>query len=169
MEDSNKEKKIYLDSRFYYCLVIAVFICFVLIYALANKNYSLYDNSSKPFDLNWYYENGEMKMESDIVSGYPSESRNTPAGVYKLWLKERGKTLVGSSDGQSYASYVEFWNYFSTIGIGFHDASWQGGVFGGEKYQSPTWGSHGCVNLPYDAAEYIYENAPLDTPVFLYW
>lgn len=117
----------------------------------------------------WYYENGEMKMESDIVSGYPSESRNTPAGVYKLWLKERGKTLVGSSDGQSYASYVEFWNYFSTIGIGFHDASWQGGVFGGEKYQSPTWGSHGCVNLPYDAAEYIYENAPLDTPVFLYW
>ncbi|SFD03132.1 L,D-transpeptidase family protein [Ruminococcus albus] len=117
----------------------------------------------------WYYENGEMKMESDIVSGYPSESRNTPAGVYKLWLKERGKTLVGSSDGQSYASYVEFWNYFSTIGIGFHDASWQGGVFGGEKYQSPTWGSHGCVNLPYDAAQYIYENAPLDTPVFLYW
>lgn len=117
----------------------------------------------------WYYENGEMKMESDFVSGYPSESRNTPAGVYKLWLKERGKTLVGSSDGQSYASYVEFWNYFSTIGIGFHDASWQGGVFGGDKYKSPTWGSHGCINLPYDAAEYIYNNVPLDTPVFMYW
>lgn len=117
----------------------------------------------------WYYENGEMKMESDFVSGYPSESRNTPGGVYKLWLKERGKTLVGSSDGQSYASYVEFWNYFSTIGIGFHDASWQGGVFGGEKYKSPTWGSHGCINLPYDAAEYIYNNVDLNTPVFMYW
>ena len=117
----------------------------------------------------WYYENGEMKMESDFVSGYPSESRNTPAGVYKLWLKERGKTLVGSSDGQSYASYVEFWNYFSTIGIGFHDASWQGGVFGGEKYLSPTWGSHGCINLPYDAAEYIYNNVSYNTPVFMYW
>ena len=117
----------------------------------------------------WYYEDGKMVMESDLVSGYPSESRNTPAGVYKLWLKERGKTLVGASDGQSYASYVEFWNYISTIGIGFHDASWQGGVFGGTKYQSATWGSHGCLNLPYDTAEYIYNNVPLDTPVFAYW
>ena len=68
MEDSNKEKKIYLDSRFYYCLVIAVFICFVLIYALANKNYSLYDNSSKPFDKNWYYENGESVDFDNFVS-----------------------------------------------------------------------------------------------------
>ena len=117
----------------------------------------------------WYYENGEVKMECDIVSGYPSESRNTPAGVYKLWLKERGKTLVGSSDGHSYASYVEFWNYISTIGIGFHDASWQNGVFGGTKYQSATWGSHGCINMPYDAAEYIYNNVSYDTPVFAYW
>ena len=60
MENANKEKKIYLDSRFYYCLVIAVFIFFVLIYAFANKNYSLLDNSSKSFDQNWYYENGEI-------------------------------------------------------------------------------------------------------------
>ena len=117
----------------------------------------------------WYYENGKLMMESDFVSGYPSESRNTPAGVYKLWIKERGKTLVGSSDGQSYASYVEFWNYISTIGIGFHDASWQEGVFGGTKYQSATWGSHGCINLPYDKAEYIYENVDYGTPVFAYW
>ena len=117
----------------------------------------------------WYYENGKMVLESDLVSGYPNESRNTPGGVYKLWLKERGKTLVGSSDGHSYASYVEFWNYISTIGIGFHDASWQNGVFGGTKYQSPEWGSHGCLNLPYDTAEYIYNNVPLDTPVFAYW
>lgn len=117
----------------------------------------------------WYYENGELKMESDFVSGYPSASRNTPEGVYKLWIKERGKTLVGSSDGRSYASYVEFWNYFSTIGVGFHDASWQNGVFGGTKYQSSEWGSHGCINMPYDKAQYIYENVEYGTPVFAYW
>lgn len=117
----------------------------------------------------WYYEHGEMKMESDIVSGYPSESRNTPAGVYKMWSKERGKTLVGSADGRSYASYVEFWNYFTTIGVGFHDASWQEGVFGGTKYLSPEWGSHGCINLPYDKAEYVYENIDYGTPVFMFW
>ena len=117
----------------------------------------------------YYYKDGKLDYETDIVSGYPSESRNTPGGVYKLWIKERGKTLVGSSDGQSYASYVEYWNNISTISIGFHDASWQNGVFGGEKYKSATWGSHGCINMPLDAARYIYENCDYGTPVFAYW
>ena len=117
----------------------------------------------------WYYENGKLKMESDIVSGYTSESRNTPAGVYKLWYKEKGKTLKGSSDGVSYASYVDYWNYVSTIGIGLHDASWQNGVFGGTKYQTSTWGSHGCINMPFDKAKYVYENIDTNTPVFMYW
>jgi len=132
-----------------------------------------YGNTYFEVDLSaqhmWYYENGEVKMESDIVSGYPSESRNTPGGVYKLWIKERGKTLRGSSDGHSYASYVEYWNNISTISIGFHDASWQNGVFGGEKYKSSTWGSHGCINMPFDKAKYIYENCDEGTPVFAYW
>ena len=91
----------------------------------------------------WYYKNGKVMMESDIVSGYPNESRNTPEGVYKLWIKERSKTLTGSADGRSYSSYVEYWNNISTIGVGLHDASWQNGVFGGEKYKSSGWGSHG--------------------------
>ena len=107
-------------------------------------------------------------MESDIVSGYISESRHTPPGVYKLWYKEQGKTLRGSSDGVSYASYVEYWNYISTIGIGLHDASWQNGVFGGTKYKTSTWGSHGCINMPFDKAQFVYNNIPLDTPVFIY-
>ncbi|MBR1739943.1 MAG: peptidoglycan binding domain-containing protein [Ruminococcus sp.] len=117
----------------------------------------------------WYYEEGELKMESDIVSGYPNASRNTPAGVYKLWYKERGKTLTGTSDGYSYASYVEYWNNISTISIGFHDASWQNGIFGGTRYQSSTWGSHGCINLPTDKAKYIFDNCELGIPVFAYW
>ena len=75
-------------------------------------------------------------MESDIVSGYPSKSRNTPGGVYKLWYKEKGKTLRGSADGQSYASYVDYWNNVSTIGIGLHDASWQNGNFAAVISQS---------------------------------
>ena len=108
-------------------------------------------------------------MESDIVSGYPSKSRNTPGGVYKLWYKEKGKTLRGSADGQSYASYVDYWNNISTIGIGLHDASWQNGNFGGERYKSSTWGSHGCINMPFDKAKYVYEKIDMGTPVFMYW
>ena len=117
----------------------------------------------------WYYKDGKLAMESDIVSGYPSKSRNTPGGVYKLWYKEKGKTLRGSADGQSYASYVDYWNNVSTIGIGLHDASWQNGNFGGERYKSSTWGSHGCINMPLDKAKYVYDKIDMGTPVFMYW
>ena len=117
----------------------------------------------------WYYKDGKVEMESDIVSGYPNESRNTPEGVCKVWIKERSKTLTGSADGRAYSSYVDYWNNISTIGIGLHDASWQNGVFGGEKYKSATWGSHGCINMPFDKAKYVYENIDYGTPVFAYW
>ena len=117
----------------------------------------------------WYYKDGKVAMETDIVSGYPNASRNTPEGVYKLWYKETGKTLRGSADGVSYASYVDYWNNISTIGIGLHDASWQNGVFGGTKYKSSTWGSHGCINMPFDKAKYVYDNIEMGTPVFAYW
>ena len=118
----------------------------------------------------WYYENGKLKMQSDIVSGYSgSQERKTPAGVYKLWYKETGKTLVGASDGISYASYVDYWNYISTIGIGLHDASWQNGDFNKNKYKTSTWGSHGCINMPFEKAKYVYDNVHMNSPVFIYW
>ena len=115
----------------------------------------------------WYYENGEMKYESDIVSGKPTEARNTPGGVYRLWLKEKNKVLSGTnSAGESWRTPVTFWNNISTFGVGLHDASWQA-AFGGERYK--WYGSQGCINMPYKAAEYVYENVPIGTPVFMYW
>ena len=50
-------------------------------------------------------------------------------------------------------------------GQGLHDAPWRGS-FGGSIYL--TNGSHGCVNLPADAARQIYENMPERFPIFLY-
>lgn len=115
----------------------------------------------------WYYENGELKYQCDIVSGMPTEAKNTPAGVYKLWYKERDKTLEGStSDGETWSTFVNYWNNISTFGVGLHDAWWHDD-FGGDIYTYA--GSHGCVNMPYDAAEYVYENVDFDTPVFMYW
>ena len=50
-------------------------------------------------------------------------------------------------------------------GIGLHDATWRK-RFGGEIYK--TSGSHGCVNLPYNAAKQIYEFAYSGMPVIVY-
>jgi hypothetical protein len=115
----------------------------------------------------WYYENGELEYECDIVSGKPTTARNTPAGVYKLWYKELDKVLSGTnSDGESWSTPVTYWNNISTIGVGLHDATWQTS-FGGTRYVN--YGSHGCINMPLEAAKYVYENVELNTPVIMYW
>lgn len=115
----------------------------------------------------WYYEKGKLKYESDIVSGLPTKERNTPGGVYKLWIKEKNKTLQGSlPSGEKWSTPVTYWNNISTFGVGLHDGTWQA-YFGGERYK--TYGSHGCINMPYKAAEYVYNNVPMGTPVVMYW
>ena len=115
----------------------------------------------------WYYENGVLKYQCDIVSGMPTDAKNTPGGVYKLWYKERDKTLEGStSEGEPWSTFVSYWNNISTFGVGLHDAWWHES-FGGDRYTYA--GSHGCINMPYNAAKFVYENIDYDTPVFMYW
>lgn len=133
-----------------------------------------YSNTYVEVDLTaqhlWYYKDGKKVMETPIVSGYDGDpERKTPPGVYKVWIKEKDAVLRGSSGGVSYASPVDYWNNISTIGIGLHDASWQNGDFNSEKYHTSTWGSHGCINMPWDKAKYVYENIDYDTPVFIYY
>lgn len=115
----------------------------------------------------WYYKDGKLKYQCDIVSGMPTEERNTPEGVYKLWIKEKNKTLKGSlSTGETWVTPVTYWNNISTFGIGLHDATWHTS-FGGTRYKQ--YGSHGCINMPYEAAEYVYKNIPMGTPCVMYW
>lgn len=115
----------------------------------------------------WYYKDGKLKYECDIVSGMPTEERNTPEGVYKLWIKEKDKTLKGSlASGETWETPVTFWNNISTFGVGLHDATWHTS-FGGTRYKQ--YGSHGCINMPYKAAEYVYKNIPMGTPCIMYW
>ncbi len=115
----------------------------------------------------WYYKDGVKQYECDIVSGMPTAERNTPEGVYKIWYKEMNKTLRGSlSTGESWATPVTYWNNISTFGIGLHDATWHP-YFGGSRYVEG--GSHGCINMPLEAAKYVYENVEIGTPVVMYW
>ena len=50
-------------------------------------------------------------------------------------------------------------------GIGMHDASWRK-KFGGTIYQKS--GSHGCINMPYDAAKTVYEHINGSMPIIVY-
>ena len=113
----------------------------------------------------WLYIGGECILETDCVTGNVSGGYSTPTGIYYLTYKTRGATLRGyNSDGSRYASYVEYWMPFNG-GIGFHDASWRSN-FGGNIYL--TNGSHGCVNMPRNAAEILYDYIDSSMPIFVY-
>ncbi|MEQ8155494.1 MAG: L,D-transpeptidase family protein [Clostridiaceae bacterium] len=109
----------------------------------------------------WFYKNGSLIVEGDVVSGNVSRNNGTPAGVYRVKYKERDATLVG----EDYKVPVSFWMPFNG-GIGLHDASWRSS-FGGELYK--TNGSHGCVNMPYYLANAIYDNIQPGNPVICYY
>lgn len=109
----------------------------------------------------WFYKNGSLIVEGDVVTGNVSLNTATPGGIYKLEYKEKNATLKG----QDYNSPVSFWMPFNG-GIGIHDASWRS-VFGGEIYK--TNGSHGCVNSPYGLAQTIFRNIDVGTPIVCYY
>lgn len=59
---------------------------------------------------------------------------------------------------------INFVSYFTSAGHAFHEAWWRSS-FGGPDYVYN--GSHGCVNVPYSVAEFIYWWAPIGTPVII--
>lgn len=109
----------------------------------------------------YYYEKGALLLETDIVTGNMRLRRDTPAGVYYVYLKQRNRILRGPG----YASPVKFWMPVYK-GIGLHDSSWRD-EYGGDIYK--TNGSHGCINTPYEKMEQLYEMAEIGTPVVMFY
>ena len=109
----------------------------------------------------WFYKNGSLVAEGDVVTGNASTNTLTPAGTYILNYKEKNATLKG----EDYASPVNYWLPFNG-NIGIHDASWRT-EFGKNIYL--TNGSHGCINAPYDLAYTIFNNIESGTPIVCYY
>ena len=110
----------------------------------------------------WFYKNGQLVVESDVVTGNVSKKQETQTGVFPIAYKQSPATLIPSNETNG--TDVKYWMPFFD-GQGLHDASWRT-AFGGNIYQ--TNGSHGCVNLPPAVAATIYDNIDTGTPVILY-
>ena len=106
------------------------------------------------------YKDGNLVIESDFVSGNVSNGNATPTGVFGVTYTEKDATLRGDN----YATPVSFWMPFNG-NVGMHDATWRSS-FGGSTYKRS--GSHGCINLPYSAAQTIFNTVSAGYPVFVY-
>lgn len=112
----------------------------------------------------WFYKDGKLKLQSDVVTGKLTKDRKTTVGVHRIYGKQRDRYL-GTMAVQGYRSFVHYWMPFNWDGQGLHDATWRS-KFGGNLYK--TGGSHGCVNLPYSFAGKLYEEVSIGMPVVVY-
>lgn len=114
--------------------------------------YVIIDISSQNLKV---YVDDKMIIDTAIVTG--KDSTPTYCGVFDIYKKEEN------------VHWPEF-NVTVRYGLAFnrgewmHDASWRKS-FGGEQYHKN--GSHGCVNIPPDVMDDVFENVEIGTPVLV--
>lgn len=103
---------------------------------------------------------GKKIYDTPCVTGNVP-GHKTPGGLFGITYMALNVTLKGPG----YESPVTYWMPFNGD-IGLHDANWRY-KFGGDIYTYD--GSHGCVNLPYEAAATLFEYIEPGFPVVCYW
>lgn len=109
----------------------------------------------------YYYVDGELQLETDVVTGNTSKRRGTPEGINFVYNKQRNRVLKGAD----YATPVKYWMPVKGA-VGIHDADWRR-EFGGEIYKKN--GSHGCINTPPEVMAELYDIVEIGTPVIMFY
>ncbi len=110
----------------------------------------------------WAYQNGQQVNSWLVSAGKPSTP--TPVGSFKIYAKFTSQDMRGNNpDGTPYFQpHVHWVNYFysgSAIhGVYWHPLSWFGAINS----------SHGCIGVPDNEAQWIYNWAPIGTPVIVH-
>lgn len=119
------------------------------------------------------YEGTRLVLDTPVTTGGPELP--TDHGVFHIYFKASPFVFHSPWPPDSPFYYfptpIQFWMPFDG-GEGLHDASWRSD-FGPGSNLAPTdlgtgrtiQGTHGCVNLPFDAAQFIWNWAPVGTTV----
>lgn len=114
----------------------------------------------------WYYKNGNLIVQTPVVTGTANGRHDTPRGVYEAWLMEANRYLKGfNDDGSKYKVPVKYWIQLDYTGVGIHDTYYRG-AYGGNIYKYN--GSHGCINTPLGNVSKLYNNLEKGTPAIIY-
>ncbi|MFN8592459.1 MAG: L,D-transpeptidase [Thermomicrobiales bacterium] len=107
----------------------------------------------------WAYEDGQLVNSSYVSTGVGDVPETvTPLGFHSIISKVDVQTMEGTISGQQYrVEDVPNVMYFDNLGNALHGTYWH------NNFGTPM--SHGCVNLPLDVAAWMYQWAPIGTPV----
>ena len=107
----------------------------------------------------WAYEDGELVLTTLVSTGVGNVPETvTPLGEWAVHTKIDIQTMEGVIAGEHYrVEDVPWVMYFDDRADALHGAYWH------NNFGQPM--SHGCVNLPLDVAEFLYNWAEIGTPV----
>lgn len=106
------------------------------------------------------YQGNTVLLETYISSGRPGF--DTPPGTFYINSKLPVQDMEGVLGGEYYnVPSVPDVMYFTDVGHAIHGAYWH------NNFGTPM--SHGCINMPLDAAAYLYSIAPIGTRVEIHW
>ena len=98
-----------------------------------------------------------------MVPGAPDTP--TVTGTFHVYLKYDVQTMRGeNADGSKYETEGVPWVTYFTGSYAMHGAPWRSS-FGWSGYG----GSHGCVNMPVDAAKFIYDWTDMGDTVVVHY
>lgn len=123
----------------------------------------------------WAYENGALVYRAPVATGRPELA--TPTGTYHVLLK-RQNIVFHSPWPQGSPFYYEPENvnyalYFRDTGYYIHDAPWREAFGPGADLPhtnadgTDETGSHGCVNVPTFAGEWLYNWASVGATIII--
>ncbi len=106
----------------------------------------------------WAYEDGVVVRSTYVSTG--KEKFRTPPGFFTVNTKVPEQDMAGVIGGESYnVPKVPDVLYFTNRGHAIHGTYWH------ENFGVPM--SHGCINVPMDVADWMYEWAPLGMAVLI--
>ena len=106
----------------------------------------------------WAYEGGEVIRSTYVSTG--RERFETPTGLFYVNTKVPIQDMEGVIGGEYYnVPAVPDVLYFTDVGHAIHGTYWH------DNFGTPM--SHGCINLPLDVADWMYDWAPLGMAVLI--
>ena len=87
------------------------------------------------------------------------DGMQTPTGTFSIYAKLKLQTMDGVTDGKAWVVPNVPNVMYINGGVALHGTYWH------KLFGSGVRISHGCVNLPLGAAAWLYDWAPVGTPV----
>jgi lipoprotein-anchoring transpeptidase ErfK/SrfK len=113
------------------------------------------------------YEKGNLVRQTLVTTGRPELP--TDIGSFSVLRKNHPWTMHSPFPRSSPFWYpdtvVQFVLWFNDDGSGLHDAYWRSRFGPGTNGAGRSGGTHGCINMPTNVTIWMYDWAPLGTPV----